>query len=222
MIAVVIGNGESRYGINLEDIKPHATLIGCNAIHREFNVDHLVCCDQRMVREVISNQNSKIENIHTREKYYQDFRKIQKIKTIKRLPAIPYKPMIKADEAEHWGSGPYAVLLAAESYNTVCLIGFDLYGNNHLLNNLYKGTQNYLPGSANAVDPAYWIHQLKRTFQHYANVQFKIFNNEEWQCPDVWQQPNVEVLSIKNLLPVVKGLNTLYNKSLEALDAHPS
>ena len=222
MIAVVIGNGESRTGVDLAKLKTQSTLIGCNAIHRDFDVDHLVCCDQRMVREVISNQNSKIENIHTREKYYQDFRKIQKIKRIKRLPEIPYEKLIRADDPEHWGSGPYAVLLAAESYNTVCLIGFDLYGNEYLLNNMYKDTQNYLPKTANAVDPAYWVHQLKRIFQHYSTVQFKIFNKEDWRCPDVWKQANVEVLNIKDLQTVVTDLNTLYNKSLEALDAHPS
>ena len=222
MIAVVIGNGESRTGVDLNELKSQATLIGCNAIHREFDVDHLVCCDQRMVREVVSNQNSKIQNIYTREKYYQDFRKIQKIKTIKRLPLIPYSPTIKADEAEHWGSGPYAVLIAAEKFDTVNLIGFDLYGNQHLLNNVYKDSPNYLPKTANAVDPAYWIHQLKRIFQHFPHVKFKIFNEETWVCPDVWKQPNVEVLNIKNIQSVVKSLNSLYNKSLEAFDAHPS
>ena len=72
--AVVIGNGESRSSVNLKNLKNTVTLIGCNAIHRDLDVDHLVCCDHRMVQEVISRKKSKrILNIYTRERYYRDF-----------------------------------------------------------------------------------------------------------------------------------------------------
>ena len=46
---LVIGNGESRCDINLSEI--NTTKIGCNAIVRDFFVDHLVCVDRRMVDE---------------------------------------------------------------------------------------------------------------------------------------------------------------------------
>ena len=38
---IVLGNGESRKDIKLLPLKDHYTLIGCNAIHRDIEVDHL-------------------------------------------------------------------------------------------------------------------------------------------------------------------------------------
>ena len=64
--AVVIGNGESRASLDLPNLKKIVTLIGCNAIHRDLRVDHLVCCDHRMVQEVVSRKkSSKIANVYT-------------------------------------------------------------------------------------------------------------------------------------------------------------
>ena len=78
--ALVLGNGESRASLNLESFRNSHTIIGCNAIHRDLLVDHLVCCDQRMVREVLENQNYKTIPIWVREEWYTFFRKIQKNK----------------------------------------------------------------------------------------------------------------------------------------------
>ena len=49
---LVIGNGESRENIDLNKI--NTTKVGCNAIMRDFFVDHLICVDRRMVEESIS------------------------------------------------------------------------------------------------------------------------------------------------------------------------
>lgn len=196
---VVIGNGESRSSINFKDFKGQVPLIGCNAIHRELIVDHLVCCDQRMVRETVSRKKSrKIPFIYTRERYYRDFNKLEQNKRVQLLPALPYQGPLKQDQAEHWGSGPYAVLLAAISgYKNICMFGFDLYGNDHLINNVYKGTQNYLAATADRVDPSYWVYQIRKVFQYYPDTKFKIYNKEFWKCPEEWMLPNTEVLNIK-------------------------
>ena len=53
--AVVVGNGESRRSVNLESYRSTHALIGCNGIHRDIKVDHLICCDRRMVAEAIVN-----------------------------------------------------------------------------------------------------------------------------------------------------------------------
>ena len=50
--AVCLGNGKSRQGLNLEKIKDYATVIGCNAIYRDFQCDILVALDSRMSHEV--------------------------------------------------------------------------------------------------------------------------------------------------------------------------
>jgi hypothetical protein len=108
---------------------------------------------------------------------------------------------MKIDQPEHWGSGPYAVLLACHlNYDRINLIGFDLYGKNHLVNNVYKNTVNYLKESAPSVDPSYWIYQLRKIFVHYPDKTFAIYNQPEWEVPSEWQLPNVQILDINNLI----------------------
>jgi len=38
---LVIGNGESRSGININSIDQ--VKVGCNAVYRDYKVDHLIC-----------------------------------------------------------------------------------------------------------------------------------------------------------------------------------
>lgn len=208
--AIVIGNGESRISLDIGSYWDKVTLIGCNAIHRDIKVNHLVCCDHRMVRESVNNK--KISSIYTRPRYYKDFYKVLQKEKVKNLPDIPYNGSLKPDQAEHWGSGPYAVLLAAElNFKDILLVGFDLYGKNNLVNNVYKGSQNYLPENKPAVDPSYWIYQMRKVFLHHSDRNFKIFNFDNWSCPEDWLLPNVEVFELnKFYTEVAKELNTVY------------
>jgi hypothetical protein len=50
---IVIGNGESRQNIDLNEIP--GLKIGCNAVHRDFHVDHLVCIDRLPLQEAINS-----------------------------------------------------------------------------------------------------------------------------------------------------------------------
>ena len=43
--AVCLGNGQSRQGLDLTKMKDYATVIGCNAIYRDFTPDILVALD---------------------------------------------------------------------------------------------------------------------------------------------------------------------------------
>ncbi len=193
----MLGNGESRKDINLENYSDY-TLIGCNAIHRDYAVDHLVCCDQRMVREALENPNNL--SIYTRLRYFRDFKKLQKQKSVKLLPDLPYQGTFKADKEEHWGSGPYAVLLACTlEFKQIYLVGFDLYSDDHKVNNIYKNTNHYLRDSAVAVDPTFWIYQIKKIFHTYQDRNFSIYNQRDWRSPESWRQPNVKSFELKNL-----------------------
>lgn len=196
MRALVIGNGESRRDIDLHIIvKNYDIIVGCNAVHRDFIPDHLICCDNRMVKEAL--KNPLIKNIYTRDKYYQEHRKIAKHKNVLRLPPLPYQGYQKVDDPLHWGSGPYAVLLAAE-LNTkyIDLIGFDLYGNNDKVNNVYKGTENYSRSDYQAVDPSYWIMQIKQVFKKFPNKKFTLFNYPDWVLPRDWHYTNISFENI--------------------------
>jgi hypothetical protein len=196
MRALVIGNGESRKDVDLDTaIKDYEVVIGCNAVHRDFIPDHLVCCDNRMVKEAL--QNPLVNRIYTREKYYQEHRKIAKHKNVLRLPSLPYQGYQRVDDPVHWGSGPYAILLAAElGADTIDLIGFDLYSDNGKVNNIYKGTENYSRSDYQAVDPAYWIQQIKQVFKNFPDKKFKVFNNSDWNPPRDWLCDNVSFENI--------------------------
>ena len=47
MTAFCFGNGNSRKGLNLDDFKKHGTVIGCNAIYRDFTPDIVVGLDSQ-------------------------------------------------------------------------------------------------------------------------------------------------------------------------------
>ena len=198
--ALVIGNGESRKKINFNKFKSTYTLIGCNAIHRDLTVDHLVCCDRRMADEAVNNPNNKNTIIYVRDSWYHYFRKILKNKNISQLSPIPKVGELKRDQPDHWGSGNYAILLAAVlGYQEISLIGFDLYSINQKVNNIYKGSKNYSAADSQPVDPSYWIYHATEVFINYPNINFTIYNQPEWIMPQEWQKKNVQFRNIAQL-----------------------
>ena len=52
MTAFCFGNGNSRKGLNLDDFKKHGTVIGCNAIYRDFTPDIVVGLDSQIGHEI--------------------------------------------------------------------------------------------------------------------------------------------------------------------------
>lgn len=187
----VIGNGESRQDVNLDLLA--GPKIGCNAVFRDSYTEYLVCVDRSMVKETQSVGADLDRAVYTRADWYQRF-------GVQCVPDLPYKGSCKADDAFNWGSGPYAVLLAATLTTDVNLIGFDLYSNNNLYNNIYKDTPNYKASTTRPVDPRYWIHQIEKVFEHFPLTHFRIFQNDDWLMPDKWKKSNVTVDSISKLV----------------------
>ena len=195
--ALVIGNGESRGRIDLLAFKATHVILGCNALHRDMVVDHLICCDHRMVREALENPATANTMIHVRDNWHHYFRKIQKNKNVKLLPDLPYEAVSRMDNPVHWGSGPYAVLIAALlDHSSVSLVGFDLHGRQDRVNNIYKDTVNYSNSKSHAVDPSYWIYQIGKVFELFPKIEFKIMNTVGWHMPTEWQKSNVKFIAL--------------------------
>ena len=191
---LVIGNGESRAGIDInaiDDLK-----IGCNAILRDFKVDHLICVDRRMVTEAVEKGANEHALIYTREDWVNNYKEHNNIRTV---PVLPYTGKNRWDEPFQWGSGPYAVLLGAKLSQDVSLLGFDLHSNTDTVNNIYKGTPNYDAKDKRAVDPRYWIHQIGKVFEIYRKRNFTIYQTDDWQLPKAWKYPNVMLDKISNI-----------------------
>lgn len=192
---LVIGNGESRQHIDLESLE--YTKVGCNAILRDTKVDHLVCVDKSMLCEAVNAQYHKNTKVYTRKNLFvqHSFEK-----NIKIVPNLPYVGSKRPDNPVHWGSGPYAVLLAATlATDDIHLLGFDLYSTDNKVNNIYKDTVNYDFAHKSAVDPRYWIYQIGKVFQHFANSNFIIHQEDHWQLPQSWNHFNVTVDNISNI-----------------------
>lgn len=203
---LIIGNGESRKSLNLENFRNQFTLVGCNALHRDHRVDHLICCDNRMVKEALANHLSSKTKIYTREMWYKDHRKIGKNKNVHLLPDLPYKGSSRPDQPTHWGSGSYALLLGCLLSDDIHIIGFDLYGSHGKINNIYKGTENYRSYDKPPVDYSYWIYQNQKIFHCYPQKNFFIYNQSSWILPDEWLCKNVHYKKLFDLEPLT--LNT--------------
>ena len=190
----VFGNGESRTSVNIDNLS--GIKIGCNAIYRDYSMDHLVCVDRRMVQEALSNNTNQHSYIYTRQDWMSQFDAIR----LRKVPKLPYNGSERWDEPFQWGSGPYAVLLAAKLCKkaTVHLVGFDLHSNTPTVNNVYKDTDNYDSSDKRAVDPRYWIHQIGMIFTYYTKINF-VVHNDNFELPKAWIHPNVLLDTISSL-----------------------
>lgn len=50
--AFIIGNGKSREGFDLEQLRKHGTIYGCNALYRDFEPDWLISIDDKITEEI--------------------------------------------------------------------------------------------------------------------------------------------------------------------------
>ena len=59
--AFVLGNGVTRKGINLEHLRSHGVIYGCNALHRDFTPNVLIATD-RPISEQIQHSGYPLKN----------------------------------------------------------------------------------------------------------------------------------------------------------------
>lgn len=183
---LVIGNGSSRKGIPLDKI--YQEKIGCNAIFRDHYVQHLVCCDKRMVKQALPYHDT----IYTRQRWNKELGVLP-------LPNLVKEGTERMDDPFHWGSGPYAILLGAKLHSIINIIGFDLYGDNDKVNNIYKGTEGYSSSDSHAVDYSYWVYQITKVFEWFPHKTFRIYNKKDWKMPKEWNLANVSLDTLDKL-----------------------
>ena len=187
---IAIGNGESRLVIDIDKISD--IKVGCNAIIRKHTVEHLICVDKRMLKECVQ-YSINAGTLYTRPNYV-----ISNSQLIKTIPKLPYAGHQRWDYPVHWGSGPYAVLIAALFSKKIKMIGFDLYSRDSFVNNCYKDTENYDTSTKRAVDSKYWVHQISKVFECFPDRNFVIYQTPDWQLPKKWTLPNVLLDKISN------------------------
>ena len=179
----IIGNGESRRGFDLTPLKQFSTVVGCNALFRDYMLDYVVCCDRHMCQEA-ANTCGKGTTIYTRDKWYKQFAMWP---GVKKLPDLPYSGDKRKDEPFHWGAGPYSGVVALTfKPKAIFMLGFDLYAKKKV-NNIYKDSKGYTY-ITRPVDPSYWIHQFHKLIELSPDVRWIVVNQENWKMPKEWSQ----------------------------------
>ena len=186
----VLGNGVSRRQVDLDQLKLHGTVYGCNALYREFVPDVLISTDNPISTHI---QQSGYSASHT---HY----------TRKPLPDSGAQRV--PQQYFGFSSGPIAVGIAALArHETVYLIGFDMgpTRTGHF-NNCYADTEFYKKSSANPTFTGNWVRQLKTIAKEHLTTRFvRVQGDTTAQIP--------ELLGISNMshMPIEDFLNRINN-----------
>lgn len=154
-MAFVLGNGVSRKGINLEHLRTHGTIYGCNALYRDFAPDVLIATDRPISEQI---QHSGYAQKH---KFY----------TRKPLPDLGARRV----PDQYWGysSGPLAAAIAAaDKHLNIYLLGFDMAGINNRFNNVYADSEFYKRSGAHPTYTGNWERQLLKVMHDYPHTNF--------------------------------------------------
>jgi hypothetical protein len=176
-VAFVLGNGTSRSKLNLENVKTHGVIYGCNALYREFAPDYLVAVDVKMVNEIIATGYQNTNQLWTNPN------KGITTKTNVNL-FTPHKG---------WSSGPTALWFASQSqYKHIYIAGFDYQGINGKFNNVYSDTFNYKRSGDAATFFGNWLNQTERTIREHPNITYYRLIEQGGFVPD-------KLTSLRNL-----------------------
>jgi hypothetical protein len=244
-----IGNGESRIGFDLEKLRPHGKIYGCNAIYRDFMPDVLTAVDHGIMHEIyhagiaqkipcyfrdwtkvpamtyepmlmggISNLEEAKEALDKvlisndrgdSQEYVMHGSKLSGvIDLIKREPNKFNKDVIKLQKKEinhatikvswikepdyshslqefepvkgertgdyGWACGASSgwVAMNREKPDEIYLIGHDLHSATDKVNNLYKGTKNYVAPENGPTPAINWINQWYTLADWFPDVKF--------------------------------------------------
>jgi hypothetical protein len=168
----VIGNGRSRLALNLEDLKKHGRIYGCNALYRDFTPDVLIATDPGITAEIEDSGYALKNAFYTRQ---------------------PRAELGSQLILHHFGfsSGPIAVKYAAEAAHAVIyLVGFDLQGQEGRQNNVYSSTDNYRRSEDKETYYGNWVKQLAQIFREHRDQRFVRLTNDDGIVPVQWLQCN--------------------------------
>ena len=197
--AFVLGNGESRRGIKIADLKPHGKVWACNGVYRTEEPDVLVAVDPKMILEIAETEYAKTHEVWSN--YNHQYEKNPTAKKYMKW----FKPSLG------WSSGPTALKMACDrDMKEIYILGFDYQG--HLrepgnknrgarFNNVFKDTRNYKRSVDEATYYGNWLNQTKRVLQDYPNVQFhRVVNKDSFRPHDLEFYKNFKNIEITEFL----------------------
>jgi hypothetical protein len=197
--AFVLGNGESRQGIKIADLKPHGKVWACNGVYRSEEPDVLVAVDPKMICEIAETDYVLTHEVWSN--YNHQYDKNDKIRNHIQF----FTPSLG------WSSGPTALKHAADqSFEHIYILGFDYEGcldpdknKTRLFNNIFKDTRNYKKSKDTATFYGNWMNQTKSVLRDYPNIQFYRVTPRGWFRPhDLEFNSNFKHIDIEEFLKI--------------------
>ena len=198
-VAFVLGNGESRRGIKIEDLKRHGTVFACNAVYRTEKPHYLVAVDPKMILEIAETDYPKHNEVWSN--YNNQYSKNETAKNHIRW----FQPSLG------WSSGPTALKMAADrKFATIYILGFDYQGHSkgdkhkqYAFNNVFKDTRNYKKSKDEATFHGNWLNQTKRVLADYQNIQFvRVMPANSFKPHDLEFNKNFKNMEINEFLRI--------------------
>jgi len=196
-VAFVLGNGESRKGIEINDLKEKGTVFACNGVFRTHQPHFLIAVDPKMLLEI--GETDYVVHNKVYSNYNAQYTKHQKL-----LDHVQwFKPSLG------WSSGPTALRLACDQgFKEIYILGFDYQGhseaqnkNRFRFNNLYKDTRNYKKSNDEATFYGNWMNQTKRCLQDFPDVKFhRVVPNNWFKPKDLEWKENMDHPTTEELL----------------------
>ena len=195
-VAFVLGNGESRKGIQIEDLKKIGKVFACNGVYRSDRPDVLVAVDPKMLLEIA--ESDYLDNNVVWSNYNAMYEKHPKIVDKVQF----FQPSLG------WSSGPTALKYCTEfKPKTIYILGFDYAGHTQnqftKFNNLFKDTRNYKKSTEDATFYGNWMNQTKRVLKDNPEIEFVRVTPANWFRPkDLEWNKNLKHIDIEEFLKI--------------------
>lgn len=183
--AFVLGNGVSRKGLNLAQMRNHGIIYGCNALFRDYTPDVLIATDKPIAMFIQQSGYSAKNKFYTR-------------KPISGLGALTLP-----QKYHGFSSGPNAVGIAALDANEkIYLVGFDMGPTGQQkFNNVYADSEFYKTSSSPPTFTGNWIRQLKTIFTDFPTIQFvRVMGPTTQDIPDFVVHKNFSKMDLSDFI----------------------
>ena len=198
-VAFVLGNGESRRGIKIADLKPYGKVWACNGVYRTEEPDVLIAVDPKVVLEISETEYPITHEVWSN--YNHQYSKNETAKNHVRW----FQPSLG------WSSGPTALKMAADKkFTTIYILGFDYQGHprdgskkSFYFNNVFKDSRNYKKSKDEATYYGNWMNQTKRVLTDYPHIQFfRVVPPNAFKPHDLEFNKNFKHLDIDEFLQI--------------------
>lgn len=188
-VGFVIGNGVSRSEIDLHCLKKHGTVYGCNALYREFEPHVLVATDTFISQTIQDSGYAKDHVFYTR------------------FPRPQSGARVLPPESRRSASGPNALYLCIhDDHDIIYIVGFDMGPTvSNTLNNIYAGTEHYLPLTAQPVCPDRWIADCVSLITKHNDKEFiRVVGSDSASIPSLSSLPNLRTITTTEFISKFK------------------